>query len=468
MLFNSVIFFIFLAAVLPVFYFLKTQRHKTLWLLLASYVFYGYWDWRFCSLLLFSTVVDYYLGLKIYQTQEKKKRLLLLRLSLLANLGILGVFKYFNFFIDSFQEVLGGFGYSGDYLHLNILLPVGISFYTFQTLSYTLDIYRGKLKPTHNFLSFALFVSFFPQLVVGPIERAKTLLPQLEKFVKPTKTQLNDGVALIVLGLFKKVMIGDTAGRYVDHIFSDLGIYPSVEILVALVLFSIQIYADFSGYSHIARGVAKLLGIELMKNFNQPYFARNITEFWHRWHISLSTWLRDYLYISLGGNRIGKSRMYGNLMLTMLLGGLWHGASWNFVIWGGLHGLFLAVHKWRMGNKKISTQVSRWPRFGNTFLLVTFTWLFFRATTFAQTQLFFSKMWHWETSAFTADYLKILFSFLAVTYVIDFFEYKTGKHAFVNAISNKGLRWGILTALFTVCFIYILQAQTAPFIYFQF
>ena len=468
MLFNSVIFFIFLAAVLPVFYFLKTQRHKTLWLLLASYVFYGYWDWRFCSLLLFSTVVDYYLGLKIYQTQEKKKRLLLLRLSLLANLGILGVFKYFNFFIDSFQEILGGFGYSGDYLHLNILLPVGISFYTFQTLSYTLDIYRGKLKPTHNFLSFALFVSFFPQLVAGPIERAKTLLPQLEKFVKPTKTQLNDGVALIVLGLFKKVMIGDTAGRYVDHIFSDLGIYPSVEILVALVLFSIQIYADFSGYSHIARGVAKLLGIELMKNFNQPYFARNITEFWHRWHISLSTWLRDYLYISLGGNRIGKSRMYGNLMLTMLLGGLWHGASWNFVIWGGLHGLFLAVHKWKMGDKKISTQVSRWPRFGNTFLLVTFTWLFFRATTFAQTQLFFSKMWHWETSAFTADYLKILFSFLAVTYVIDFFEYKTGKHAFVNAISNTGLRWGILTALFTVCLIYILQAQTAPFIYFQF
>lgn len=477
MLFNSIVFFVFLLIVLPIFYRLKKNEHKKIWLLVASYIFYGYWDWRFCSLLLFSSLVDYWVGLKLHTEQDQKKRRSWLQVSLFVNLALLATFKYFNFFVDSFQSVLDGFGFSSDFLHLNILLPVGISFYTFQTLSYTIDIYRNRIEPTRDFLSFALFVSFFPQLVAGPIERAKTLLPQLEKLNAPSPKMIQDGISLIVLGLFKKVMIGDTAGRYADHIFNDLSIYPSIEIVVALLLFTIQIYADFSGYSHIARGVAKLLGIELMKNFNQPYFSRNITEFWHRWHISLSTWLRDYLYISIGGNRKGYRRTYINLFITMLLGGLWHGASWNFVIWGGLHGIYLMLHRIRLKGKKVKEENytfswSTLPKtiysIASTFVLVSFTWLFFRATTFHDTALFFSKLQFWEPSEFTFQYLKIALSFLSVTFLFDFFEYKTGKHAFVNVIENKAVRYGILTALFSVSLIYILQAKSAPFLYFQF
>jgi D-alanyl-lipoteichoic acid acyltransferase DltB (MBOAT superfamily) len=334
-----------------------------------------------------STLTDYWIGLKMFQQESKKKKRSWLWLSLLINLGVLSFFKYYNFFIDSFQIVLNGFGFQPDFFHLEILLPVGISFYTFQTLSYTIDIYRGRLKPTNDFPQFALFVSFFPQLVAGPIERARDLLPQIANLNKASKLQIESGINLIVLGLFKKVMIGDTAGRYADHIFSDVGAYPSFELLTALLLFTIQIYADFSGYSHIARGVAKLLGVELMKNFNQPYLSRNITEFWRRWHISLSSWLRDYVYISLGGNRRGKRRTYVNLMLTMLIGGLWHGASWNFVIWGGLHGIYLAIHKMILNNKKENYENLQFSKqniipfvtnVALSFFLVSFTWLFFR------------------------------------------------------------------------------------------
>ena len=242
--------------------------------------------------------------------------------SLTANQGILGFFKYFNFFVDSFISMISIFTHDLDFLHLNIILPVGISFYTFQTLSYTIDIYRKKLVPTNSFLDFALFVSFFPQLVAGPIERAANLLPQISTSRKTTKEQLLDGSILIIYGLFKKVMIGDAAGRYVDHIFAHMDLYSSWELVFALFMFSIQIYADFSGYSNIARGTAKLFGFEIMKNFEQPYLSSNITEFWRRWHISLSSWLKDYLYISLGGNRRGIYQTYLNLMITMILGGL--------------------------------------------------------------------------------------------------------------------------------------------------
>ncbi|MCF8219495.1 MAG: hypothetical protein K9I29_09540 [Bacteroidales bacterium] len=323
-------------------------KYKKPLLLIASYFFYGYWDWRFTGLLAISTIADYFIGKKLYSTEAPKKRKWFLFSSMFINLGILAFFKYFGFFVDSFETLAGVFGLQLDFIHLNIILPVGISFYTFQTMSYTIDIYRKKLEPTNNFIDFAVFVSFFPQLVAGPIERARNLLPQIARLSKPKRKQIEEGISLIVTGLFIKVMIGDTAGRFVDHIFGNPEIYKSFELISALILFSVQIYADFSGYSSIARGVAKLLGIELMKNFEQPYLSANITEFWRRWHISLSSWLKDYLYISLGGNRKGKSRTYVNLMITMLLGGLWHGASWNFVIWGGLHGIYLAVHKYML------------------------------------------------------------------------------------------------------------------------
>ncbi|WP_216664176.1 MBOAT family protein [Lentimicrobium sp. S6] len=446
-------------------------------LLFASYVFYGYWDYRFTSLLAISTIIDFTVGQKLFKSKEPKTRKNWLMVSLFANLGILAVFKYYGFFISSFEPLAAIFGGKLDYLHLNIILPVGISFYTFQTMSYTIDIYRNRLQPTNNFIDFAVFVSFFPQLVAGPIERASNLLPQIAKRPMPSRDQIEKGIVLIVTGLFKKVMIGDTTGRIVDHIFSQPDIYKSPELLAALVLFSIQIYADFSGYSSIARGTAKLLGIELMKNFEQPYLSQNITEFWRRWHISLSSWLRDYLYISLGGNRKGVNRTYINLMLTMLLGGLWHGASWNFVIWGGLHGIYLAIHKLILGNKKVADRF-QYKGLGSllkyllnmsfTFVLVLFTWLFFRATDFHTASTFISKMIHWESSEFAGRILIITLSFAIMIGLFDFFEYYTKRHTFLLMLKNKGLVYGILLALLLVSFLFMFQSEALPFIYFQF
>lgn len=474
MLFNSFVFFIFLGVVLPIFYALEKNRSRNLFLIIASYVFYGYWDWRFCSLLALSTIIDFFIGKSLFLTLNERKRKYLLILSLISNLGILSLFKYYNFFADSFQSFSQSLGLTTDYLHLNILLPVGISFYTFQTLSYTIDIYRRRLDPTSSFIDFALFVSFFPQLVAGPIERAKTLLPQLSQKYSPSKQQLKEGVELIILGLFRKVMIGDTAGRLVDQVFGSIESYRSIELICALILFSIQIYADFSGYSHIARGTAKLLGIELMKNFEQPYLSRNITEFWRRWHISLSTWLKDYLYISLGGNRKGKIATYKNLMITMLLGGLWHGASWNFVIWGGLHGLYLAIHKLLLREKKVATHKiqkidpSILVQIVGTYILVLFTWLFFRSTSWHSTKLFFSKVVNWEGSDHTFLFLSITSSYIIAVLVLDILEYVSNSHTYLLGIKYKGVRNGILCALLTVTFIYMFQAEPTPFIYFQF
>lgn len=477
MLFNSFIFLIFLGMVLPVFYLLPTKNWRNGFLLLASYVFYGYWDWRFCSLLLVSTLVDYFVGQQMAKTAEKGKRKGLLLISMLVNLGILGFFKYFNFFADSFANLLASFGGNADFVHLNIILPVGISFYTFQTMTYTIDIYRKRLEPTRSLPDFALYVAFFPQLVAGPIERATNLLPQLSKKYGATRAQFEKGMVLVAMGMFKKVMIGDTAGRIVDRIFAQPELYHSPELIMGLVLFAIQIYADFSGYSSIARGVAKLLGIELMKNFEQPYLSANITEFWRRWHISLSSWLRDYLYISLGGNRKGEGRTYVNLMLTMLLGGLWHGASWNFVIWGGLHGIYLAVHKWMLGGNKVKERYtyqgykSLAGFLGGvlfTNLLVLFTWLFFRARTFTEALQFLHGIFDWQPSEFTPRILTILLSFILAMLAFDVPQYITKKHTYFLLIKNTGLRWGILAALFVTSLIYMFQAEPMPFVYFQF
>tara|TARA_S200000501_G_scaffold378779_1_gene443593 strand:- start:4503 stop:5528 length:1026 start_codon:yes stop_codon:yes gene_type:complete len=341
-------------------------------------------------------------------------------------------------------------------------------------MSYTIDIYKRKLNPTNNIVDFAVFVSFFPQLVAGPIERAKNLLPQISIKNSPTKIQINEGIALIISGLFKKVLIGDTTGRIVDKIFAQPELYKSPELLSAIILFSIQIYADFSGYSNIARGTGKLLGIELMKNFQQPYFSRNITEFWRRWHISLSSWLTDYLYIPLGGNRKGLFRTYQNLLITMLLGGLWHGASWNFVIWGGLHGIYLAIHKFLLNGKKISIKMVNF-NFNNiikiifTYLLVLFTWLFFRADSFESSIYFIKKIIFWESSDLTIRFFKITLSFIFITLAYDLVEHITKKHSFLVLISNKYyFRTGILFAISLVSFLYLFNSKPSPFMYFQF
>jgi alginate O-acetyltransferase complex protein AlgI len=474
MIFNSFIFFIFLGIVLPVFYLLPTKTSKNSFLLIVSYIFYGYWDWRFCLLLTLTTLIDYYVGKALYQATDNRKRKTLLTISLVINLGILGFFKYFNFFVGSFQDMCSLFGVTVDYLHLNIILPVGLSFYIFHNISYIMDIYRNKIEPTDNLIDFGLFVVFFPQLVAGPIGRAAVLLPQLKKKLNPTKEQIRGGIVLIISGLFRKVMIGDTSGRFVDHIFGHLEAYKSFEIICGLILFTVQIYADFSGYTHIARGTAKLFGVELMKNFEQPYLARNIGEFWNRWHISLSTWLRDYLYIPLGGNKKGKIRTYINLMITMILGGLWHGASWNFVVYGALHGVYLSVHRMFFNHAKAKPEKIKKFSFGVvlsiffTFCLVTFSRIFFRSTSWKTTELFFSKVFHWESSEYNLWFSTTTLTYLIIIYTLDILEYSTGKHTYLLEIRSKPVRYGLLSGVLVLTLFFMFQTKTTPFLYFKF
>ncbi len=387
MLFNSYAFAAFLPIVLVVYYALP-HRRQNLWLLGASYLFYGCWDYRFLGLILLSTLVDFAAGLGIEKTAAPGARKRWLALSICVNLGILGFFKYFDFFSDSFATMFGAMGWQVSSVTLNFVLPVGISFYTFQTMSYTIDVYRGKLNATRDLGTFALFVAYFPQLVAGPIERASRLLPQLQSPRRVNANAFSSGAVLILIGLFKKVVLADSVADSVDAVFAAPENASSAVLLRAAYLFSIQIYCDFSGYSDMARGISRLFGIELRENFNQPYFSTNITEFWRRWHVSLSSWLRDYLYIPLGGSRAGRSRTYANLMATMFLGGLWHGASWMFVIWGLIHGVYLAIHKLVLGDRKppermrvtgVSSGLLFVGKLVVTFHIVVLTWIFFRS-----------------------------------------------------------------------------------------
>lgn len=359
-------------------------------------MFYGWWDWRFLSLILLSTIVDYYCGLKIHaQTSTLKKKNYII-LSVIVNLTLLGFFKYYNFFIDSFIYLLSQIGWNIHPPLLNIILPVGISFYTFQTMTYSIDIYRGHLEPTTDFLDFALFVSFFPQLVAGPIERAGTLLPQIRSSRTFRKDIFFSGLQLIYWGLFKKVFVADNLGPIVDSVYGQ----PSAtgwEYIIATWAFAWQIYCDFSGYTDIARGTARCMGIDLQLNFRQPYFVTNPSDFWRHWHISLSSWLRDYLYIPLGGNRNGLYKTYRNLMITMLLGGLWHGAGWTFVLWGGYHGVLLCIFRiFRKGiGKKEQTNSSLIAYLIKCFCMFQITcisWIFFRATSVDQVVFIFRQI----------------------------------------------------------------------------
>lgn len=476
MLFNSYIFLLFAGLVLPLFFAIP-RRYRNHYLLLVSYLFYGYWDWRFCGLLAFSTVSDFFLGQQLYAANTDRQRKFFLWTSIIVNLGVLFSFKYFNFFIDSFQGMVAPLGGNLDYLHLTIILPVGISFYTFQTMSYTIDIYRRNLTPARSLIDFGLFVAFFPQLVAGPIEKAKHLLPQIINKPLPTKLQIREGITLIVIGFFKKVMIGDTTGRFVDRVFGEVDAFSSGELLTALVLFSIQIYADFSGYSSIARGLAKILGIELIRNFEQPYLSASISEFWRRWHISLGAWIKDYIYIPLGGNRKGELRTYVNLMITMVLIGLWHGASWTFVVYGLLNGIYLVVHRFLLNGSKIAGRYSY--KGVRSFLffvgsviftnvLVMITRIFFRSPTFADAAYFVTKIVQWESSPITYDLVIMSVTFAVMTFALDIIEYYTRRHDYILQIKHRAVRYGVLTSLFLVVLVYMFQYKPLPFIYFQF
>ncbi len=475
MLFNSIAFIIFISIVFLFYSFIRL-RGQNLFLLAASYFFYGYWDWRFIFLLFTSTLINYSIGQKIHRSHNQDHKKLLLIVCIIVNLSILCFFKYFNFFIESAASLLTLAGLEPHTPVLKIILPVGISFYTFQTMSYTIDIYRKRLGPTTNFVDFALFVSFFPQLVAGPIERATNLLPQISKPRQLTQTNIIAGLNLVLLGYFKKVAIADTLAPIVQNIFDAPATMSSGQLLTGIYAFTFQIYGDFSGYTDIARGIALIFGFKLMENFNAPYLSRSISEFWRRWHISLSTWLRDYLYIPLGGNRNGERRTYLNLMITMFLGGLWHGAAWNFVIWGVLHGIYLSIH--RVMKKSIislhllpdyfSGWVSDFCKIIFTFHVVAFTWVFFRSPDFASSLVYLRGIFIFQQ--LTSISPSVIFAGLMML-LIDVAQSYYHSHTWLtDSRSIISIRYFVIQLLLvSVLAAAIAHIKTvSPFIYFQF
>ncbi len=403
MLFNSLQFVIFFIVVVSI-YFSIPHRYRWILLLIASYYFYMCWNAKYIVLIFFSTLVDYFAGLQMSRTAEKRKRTKYLVMSLMTNLGLLFTFKYFNFFSRSVGEFFQALSIPIQPHLLHVLLPVGISFYTFQTLSYTIDVYRGKIPHEKHLGIFALYVSFFPQLVAGPIERAANLLPQFYKKMTFDDERIAAGLRLMLWGFFKKIVVADRLSLYVDAVYKNVDFHSGLTLLVATYLFAFQIYCDFSGYSDIAIGAAKVLGFDLMKNFDRPYFSLTIPEFWRRWHISLSTWFKDYLYIPLGGNRVPVARMYMNLAIVFVVSGMWHGANWTFIFWGALHGAYIVSSRLSLGfrdrlveryhiNKKLVT----FSRMFISFQLVCFSWIYFRADSLAHANLVVSKIFslHW-------------------------------------------------------------------------
>ncbi len=480
MLFNSITYFFFISIVFSLYWLLSDKHFKwqNFLLFVASYCFYGWWDVRFLSLIFITSSVDFFLGRAIFKQSEKSKKRYLLWICLLMNLGMLGFFKYFNFFIDSFSSLLIQFGFQPNISSLQIILPVGISFYTFQSLSYSIDIYRGKITPTNDFISFMTFVSFFPQLVAGPIERASDLLPQ---FLKPrtfNSVHLTSGFRFILYGLFKKMVIADRLAYFVDHIYSSPEKFDGLTLLAATFLFGIQIYCDFSGYSDIAIGSARLLGFDLMQNFRTPYLSRNFKEFWHRWHVSLSSWFRDYVYIPLGGNRVSQSRWIFNIMITFTLSGLWHGASLTFIIWGFLHGIFLVAEHFLAKKITLPSNFS-WIGLLTTFTLVNLNWVFFRAESLDQSLQVLTSFSNFNPDLFgkvvtifhsNNEFSKFVISILAAFPLFLIFELLIGKGDFNSLVVNKSifLRWGLYVIFALVILAFGVLSKAPQFIYFQF
>lgn len=476
MLFNSLEYLLFLPTVFILYWFVfnKNLRIQNLLVLISSYFFYGWWDWRFLSLIFLSTIADYFIGFKIDGSNDNKIRKYYLWISISFNLGLLGFFKYYNFFIDSWIMLLSSLGYEiQSTWTLKVILPVGISFYTFQTMSYSLDIYFRKLKPTKDFISFASFVSFFPQLVAGPIERASNLLPQMLTNRVFKYEQGVQGLRLILWGMFKKVAIADSLAWRVDYCFDNYHNLDGGTLLLGLVYFSIQIYCDFSGYSDIAIGTAKLFGFELMSNFKFPYFSRNIAEFWRRWHISLSSWFRDYLYIPLGGSRKGKLVSLRNIFIIFIASGFWHGANWTFIAWGGIHAilyipLFLG-EKNRQYTTDIATKNNWLPsikecfQMGVTFLLTTIAWVFFRSPSISQSFHYLFNIIN-QLSLPKENRSGIVFVLLLV--ILDWFiMYNKGR---ILKTNNIALNWFLALIISITIIFFWFYNENSIFIYFQF
>ncbi len=469
MLFNTPVFFVFFAIVLALYYPLP-RRWQNILLVVASYVFYGWWDPRFCILLFISTALDYVCGLMIPGRRPK----LWLWISVVGQLGMLCFFKYYNFFESSVADLCRLFGMDPSWPTLKLVLPVGISFYTFQTLSYTIDIYRKKIEPTKDFVEFAVFVSFFPHLVAGPILRATYMLPQIRKDRHVGAREISEGAYFILVGLVKKVAIADMISPLVRSAAENPGAFTSMQLLLSCYMFALQIYCDFSGYTDIARGVSRLLGFHLPENFNWPYFSAGFREFWRRWHMSLSSWLRDYLYFSLGGSRCSTLKTYRNLFITMLLGGLWHGASWNFVLWGGLHGVYLALERMSDPFRNALKEKAQKYRLGwlltalsvfFTFHVVNFTWIFFFIPDFSVAYKYFEGLLAF-TYSFDPDRGRLLVYAVTVILCIDLPELLLGGHEWL--MTRPRLLRALFYAAAVILLIITWTDNYEPFIYFQF
>ncbi|MCH7412383.1 MBOAT family protein [Belliella sp. R4-6] len=474
MLFNSIEFLLFLPLVFFLYWSINRDniRLQNILLLVASYVFYGWWDWRFLGLIFVNSVIDFICGLQIEKSKARKKHFLVF--SIISNLGMLGFFKYFNFFINSTVAVLESIGVSPNQTSLQIILPVGISFYTFQTLSYTIDVYNEKIKATKDPIAFFTFVSFFPQLVAGPIERASNLLPQFFTKKLFDYQQASFGMKLILWGLFKKMVIADNCAKIVDPIFDNIDSAAGFELIVGVFLFSFQIYGDFSGYSDIAIGVASLLGFQLMTNFKTPYFSRDIAEFWRRWHISLSTWFRDYVYIPLGGSRVKSSHAIRNIFIVFILSGFWHGANWTFVAWGGLHAIFfipLFVSKknrvYTSENQSLVPSINEVFQILLTFCLVSLSWVFFRSDTISDAFNYFygvliNPFLPHNFSFFGYEIRLLIIIFLILEWM------GNGKYNWMERIENNKYRKIIYVLVAFIIVFFGSFTENMDFIYFQF
>ncbi|MBK6409434.1 MAG: MBOAT family protein [Flavobacteriales bacterium] len=478
MLFNTLQFGLFFLLIFVLYWSVtrRSLRLQNVMLLVASYYFYACWDWRFLFLLIFSTALDYFSGLQIHRTPGRKGKRFWLTVSIAINLGFLGVFKYYNFFVDSFAQLVGHFGLDAHPVFLSVVLPVGISFYTFHGLSYVIDIYYDRIQPTRDPFDYALFVGFFPLLVAGPIERASHLLPQLQRPRQFNRAQMVDGCKQVLWGLFKKAVIADNAAPIVNAIFAGQEDLGGSTLLYGVLLFSLQIYGDFSGYSDIALGVARMMGIELLQNFNFPYFSRDIAEFWRRWHISLSTWFRDYLYIPLGGSRGGTGMALRNTMIIFLVSGFWHGANWTFIAWGALHALFFLPlllsgsnrsHLGTVAQDRLLPTLRELAGMAVTFTLVTLAWVFFRADDLAHAFSYLGGMLSMSLFSFPAKYLPWLTWAIGFFVVVEWLG-RHGKYGLqtIGARWPRALRWGFYYFILFVIFRYFGEGE--QFIYFQF
>jgi alginate O-acetyltransferase complex protein AlgI len=478
MLFNSIDFAIFLPIVFIIYWYVtnKNLTQQNLLIVAASYLFYGWWDWRFLSLILISSLVDYFVGIGLFNQQQSLKRKILLGTSILINLGLLGFFKYYNFFLQNFIISFSFFGTEIQANSLNIILPVGISFYTFQTLSYSIDVYRRKLEPTKDFVAFSAFVSFFPQLVAGPIERASNLLPQFYNKRTFNYSKSVDGMKQILWGLFKKIVIANNCAEYANQIFNNSADYSGSTLVLGAIFFAFQIYGDFSGYSDIAIGTSRLFGFDLMRNFNNPYFSRDIGEFWRRWHISLSTWFRDYLYIPLGGSRGGAWTKVRNTFIVFILSGLWHGGNWTFIIWGALNAVYFLpliltnVNRNNLGTVAQGRLIPNLREFTlmlGTFGLTVFAWIFFRVENIGHAISFISEIF--SKSLFTIPENIPKYSVLFIMFFV-LLEWRGREEQF--AIQKLGIkckspiRYAFYYTLIIAIFWFGIKDE--QFIYFQF